>query len=326
MINSYKQNKDLYADIASRIYHNKYEDNREFFPDGTINPEGKKRRTSVKSLLLGIMYGMGPASLAESIHGTIQDAQGIIDTFYRQYPKVKKWIDQSAIDARKNGYVEDPWGRRRRLPDIQRPKFEIILEQSSTQFNPLLFSKNVYDNNATAKIEAYRKKAEKCRNKNDIEALKREAAKNGITIHDNGGFIARAERQCVNARIQGGAATMSKKAMIAVHHDEELKRLGFRLLIVVHDELIGECPIENAEAVRDRLSYCMIHAGEPECKTPMKCDADSFHAWYEDVYGAEVKEEYDDLLKKGLTSETAFDIILKNHSECTEEKLKKFID
>ena len=33
--------------------------------------------------------------------------------------------------------------------------------------------------------------------------------KEGIMVVDNGGFIAQAERQCVNARIQGSAATMS---------------------------------------------------------------------------------------------------------------------
>ena len=42
-----------------------------------------------------------------------------------------------------------------------------------------------------------------------------------IEIHDNSGFIAQAERQCVNARIQGGAATMTKISMIKIHKDEE---------------------------------------------------------------------------------------------------------
>ena len=54
MINAYKQGKDLYATIAAGVYHNKYEDNLEFFP-GTeqINVEGKARRSAVKSILLG---------------------------------------------------------------------------------------------------------------------------------------------------------------------------------------------------------------------------------------------------------------------------------
>lgn len=53
MIEAYINEKDLYATIASGVYHNKYEDNLECYPDGTLNVEGKKRRSSVKSLLLG---------------------------------------------------------------------------------------------------------------------------------------------------------------------------------------------------------------------------------------------------------------------------------
>ena len=53
MINAYKQGKDLYSTIASRVYHNKYEDNLEFFPNGKPNLDGAKRRSSVKGLLLG---------------------------------------------------------------------------------------------------------------------------------------------------------------------------------------------------------------------------------------------------------------------------------
>ena len=107
MINSYKQNKDLYAMIASSVYHNNYEDNLEHYPDGSINVEGKKRRSSCKSLLLGLMYGRGVASIAEQIHGTVEEAQEIIDNFYNEFPKVKQWMDDSVAFAKKNGYVTD---------------------------------------------------------------------------------------------------------------------------------------------------------------------------------------------------------------------------
>ena len=54
MINAYKEGKDLYAMIASKVYKNNYEDNLEFNPiTKKIQPDGKHRRTSVKSLLLG---------------------------------------------------------------------------------------------------------------------------------------------------------------------------------------------------------------------------------------------------------------------------------
>lgn len=53
MINAYKDGKDLYATIASGVYHNDYWDNMEFTKDGIPNPEGKKRRGNCKSILLG---------------------------------------------------------------------------------------------------------------------------------------------------------------------------------------------------------------------------------------------------------------------------------
>ena len=52
-MNAYRQGKDLYATIATRIYHNTYWDNMEHHEDGSPNPAGKKRRSSVKSLMLG---------------------------------------------------------------------------------------------------------------------------------------------------------------------------------------------------------------------------------------------------------------------------------
>lgn len=322
MIGAYKEGRDLYADIASSIYNNKYEDNKEFFPDGTMNPEGKKRRTSVKSLMLGIMYGMGPAALAEAIHGSVQDAQNIIDIFYKKYPRVKAWIDQSEKDAKEKGYVEDLWGRRRRLPDIQLEPF--VLESESEDFNPLIGGTGKFMNSKKSLCESYKKQLMNAKYRRDINAIIEDAGKHGIKVRQNGGFISRAQRQCVNARVQGGAASMSKRAMIGVYSDVELNRLGFKLLIGVHDELIGECPEENQEAVKKRLSEIMINAAKPDCVTPMKCDADAFYAWYEDVYTAELKQSYSKLCSE-IGAESALDMLCAEYEECTPERLKELL-
>lgn len=53
LINAYKQGKDLYATIAMGVYHMDYWDCMEHHEDGSPNPEGKKRRQSVKAILLG---------------------------------------------------------------------------------------------------------------------------------------------------------------------------------------------------------------------------------------------------------------------------------
>ena len=53
LIEAYNNKRDLYATIAAKIYKNDYWDNMEVHEDGTPNPEGKKRRGSAKTLVLG---------------------------------------------------------------------------------------------------------------------------------------------------------------------------------------------------------------------------------------------------------------------------------
>lgn len=327
MINAYKQGKDLYATIAAGVYKNDYWDNMEHYEDGTPNPAGKKRRSSCKSLLLGIMYGRGVASIAEQIDGTIQDAQKIVDDFYTGFPKIKKWIDETYVKAKTLGYVEDMWGRRRRLPDIQLPKYEVLYkdeDSTSIEFNPILGTLNIVKKEVNPKIVKYEQLLQEAKDRKTVDIIKNNAKKEGITINDNGGFISRAERQCVNARVQGGAATMSKKAMIKVYHDEELKKLGFRLMLAVHDELIGECPVENAEKVADRLCDLMKSSALPECVTPFKCDPTIENVWYETDYSDNIRQTYNKLCKT-MSEEEAFQQLLITNSECTEERLNNFL-
>ena len=114
------------------------------------------------------------------------------------------------------------------------------------------------------------------------EQVKAKAREEGIIIKDNGGFIANAERQCVNSRIQGSASDMTKKAMILVGNDERLKELGFRLLIPVHDELIAECPLRNAVECEKRFANLMSIAAKDKLEVPISCDVTVTKEWYGD--------------------------------------------
>ena len=53
LINAYKEGKDLYGTVASKVYKMDYWDCMEHHEDGSPNPEGKKRRASCKSIILG---------------------------------------------------------------------------------------------------------------------------------------------------------------------------------------------------------------------------------------------------------------------------------
>lgn len=121
MIEAYKEGKDLYAIMGAKVYGVPYEDCREFYPDGRVNPEGKERRTTMKSVLLGIMYERGAAAIGEQFDKNARWAQELIDNFYKSFPKVAQVRLKVEKMAEEYGYVTTICGRKRRLPDMQIP-------------------------------------------------------------------------------------------------------------------------------------------------------------------------------------------------------------
>lgn len=75
------------------------------------------------------------------------------------------------------------------------------------------------------------------------------------------------------------AADLTKLAQIELFNNEELKLLGFKMLIPVHDEIIAECPIKNAKRCVELMSQCMLNAGKDLC-VPLSCDVELFKSWY----------------------------------------------
>lgn len=323
MLEAYKNNKDIYAIVASLVYHNKYEDNLEHYPDGTTNVDGKKRRSNCKSIVLGINYGRGTASIAEQIGESFEETQTIVDEYFKEFPNIKKLITNSQKNARKYGYVTDLWGRIRRLPDIQLPKYEIKSKKSDSLFNPILICKDRVVKNSL--IDKYRDLLNNVKYKKDIDKIKQSALKDGIEIKDNSGFIAQAERQCANSIIQGSAASMTKQAMLDIYNDSKLNSLGFKLLLNVHDELIGECPKENAWECAKRLEEVMKNAAKDKCSCPFKCDADISERWYYNENCAELKKMLNDYIEQGLNSEEAFNKLCIEKDEFTPCEIKEML-
>lgn len=73
MIKAFQENKDIYSFIASIAFNKTYEECKEFTPTGEYNPDGKARRTSAKSIVLGrpkgfFDYNKKNALLSETSH------------------------------------------------------------------------------------------------------------------------------------------------------------------------------------------------------------------------------------------------------------------
>jgi DNA polymerase I-like protein with 3'-5' exonuclease and polymerase domains len=282
-----------------------------------LNKAGKERRSVAKMVLLALTYGMGPSTLAKRINKTNKEAQEIFDNFFKSFPRVEALINSSKAFLKEHGYVEDWAGRRRHLTDYFLPPYEasyaseeLTLEKT---FNPILGCENrpVMDDY----LMKWLMEARKTKNNKEFEALAKKAAatkdergddKPSVILSANTGRIAQAERQCLNARIQGSAASLTKLAMIQIHNSEELHELDAKLVMTIHDEVMLECPALYAEQVSEILPRIMIEAAAPYIDVPMKCDPAIESRWYTSEYAVAVQSEFKKLTDSGLDREAAF--------------------
>ena len=70
--------------------------------------------------------------------------------------------------------------------------------------------------------------------------------------------------------------------MIQLNNNKRLKELGFKLLVPIHDEVLIECPEENAKECAELLSRIMSNAAEEILQMPIKCDTEITRCWYGD--------------------------------------------
>lgn len=293
MIEAFRQGKDFYAEIASVAFGYPYEECREFRPDGTTSPDGKARRAQAKSILLGINYGRGAASIAEQIGCSKQEAERIKELVFDGFPAIAEFERQSFEMAETLGYVTTLWGRKRRFPSMLLPDFEFEYIQNQDSSDPLDFDEGLDDVEVPdGVINRYLRRLSGAWGKKKIEIIAK-AKEEGIRIIDH--TMDKDYTKIVNARIQGTAADMSKLAMIALNRDERLKELGFRMLIPIHDEILAECPEENAAEVVPRFAKIMSEAPGEKFIIPISCDVEITHRWYGKKYklvdGKLVEEE-----------------------------------
>jgi DNA polymerase-1 len=99
----------------------------------------------------------------------------------------------------------------------------------------------------------------------------------GSDVHVSEQARARAEREAINAPIQGTAADIIKIAMLKLPEALKEKGLTSKMLLQVHDELVLECPQEELQATVDVVKDVMFHAYE--LCIPLKTDAKAGSNW-----------------------------------------------
>lgn len=332
LIDTFLQGRDPYATIATFVFHKDYWDCMEHRQDGSYNKEGKAIRGKAKVINLAILYGMRAKSLSKKLKISVEEAKGILEEFYRMFPDIKKFKDQTEREVKKYGVVEDYYGRQRHLPDVWLEELEFKAHKkikTDADLFPYFSSQqkelSIYDEE---KSKLFREMwLSYCENNTPFiakEKIKQELQHEDVEIKDNGSFIRKVGTQCVNSRIQGSAATLTKKAMKLIYNDPVMKELGYRILIPIHDELLGECPSENAEKAEKRLTELMIKAGVPECSVPMQVDTYVVNNWYADEISGSAKERVKQLVndeKNPIPEELAVADTIKYYSEFNQEQV-----
>jgi DNA polymerase-1 len=187
MIDAFVNNYDIHASTAARVYGKQLE---------AVTPE---ERRNAKAVNFGIIYGQSAFGLAQNLGIPRKEAAQIIDEYFKQYPRIKEYMNSTIHFAQEHGYVETLLGRRRYLRDINSKNFTVR------------------------------------------------------------GF---AERNAINAPIQGSAADMIKVAMINIHRSMKTRfsHLRSQMILQVHDELLFDVHRDEIETMKKLVKEEMENA------------------------------------------------------------------
>ncbi|MCQ2393458.1 MAG: DNA polymerase I [Kiritimatiellae bacterium] len=106
MLAAFAQGADIHRETAARVY--------DVMPPLVTDDMRRK----CKMVNFGIIYGISSFGLAQRLQVARKEAAGLIDTYFKLYPKIRAFMDTSIAKARDAGYAVTALGRRRTLRDI----------------------------------------------------------------------------------------------------------------------------------------------------------------------------------------------------------------
>jgi len=109
LIEAFSKGEDIHVRTAADIFG---------VAPGRVNGEMRRK---AKVINFGIIYGMSAYGLAKELSLSQQEAQKYIDDYFRKFKGVKAYIESILEQARRDGYVQTLFHRRRYLPEISSP-------------------------------------------------------------------------------------------------------------------------------------------------------------------------------------------------------------
>ncbi len=113
LLDAFKQGQDVHTATAAKVFN------------CTLDEVTKDQRRAAKTINFGIMYGQSAFGLSQQLETTRDVAQQFINDYFGVYADVKRYLDEAIVQAKKDGYVETLFGRRRRIPELSSSNFNI---------------------------------------------------------------------------------------------------------------------------------------------------------------------------------------------------------
>lgn len=111
LIEAYKMDEDIHRITASKVFHTPFEEVTDL------------QRRNAKAVNFGIVYGISSFGLSQDLSISKKEASEYIEQYFETYPEVKRFLDTTVENAKKNGYVTTMYGRRRPIPELSSGNF-----------------------------------------------------------------------------------------------------------------------------------------------------------------------------------------------------------
>ena len=120
---AFKNNQDIHSLTASQVF------------GVSIKEVNDDLRRKAKAINFGIIYGITQYGLAKQISVSNQEAQDFINQYFKKFPEIKDYMNNTIKFCRKNGYVNNIFGRRIHLRSINDKNFSIRSFQERAAIN-----------------------------------------------------------------------------------------------------------------------------------------------------------------------------------------------
>ena len=123
LVSAFKNNQDIHTITAAEVFN---------IPLAAVTAVVRSR---AKAVNFGIVYGLSDYGLSKNIGVSRKDAASYIKQYFLRYPAIKLYIEKTICDARKSGYAETMYGRKRTLPDINSANYNLRSFAERTAMN-----------------------------------------------------------------------------------------------------------------------------------------------------------------------------------------------